>query len=219
MARADNLATTQNRVFVDLLPAGRAGSSALRVTVTLGPRQTRSWRNTLSQLFSFSGSGALRLSPLGGSVLVNSRTANVAGGDAQGPLLPTLGSDRAIGAGEQATLRGLSHDPSREAAVRTNVGLLNLTPRRIRVRIDAYDAEGRQLGQLEGELPSRGFLQVDDIFAKVKADTVRDGSAAVKAITPGGSFLAYASVIRGPAAPAAYVFPEQNRPAAAPAPK
>jgi hypothetical protein len=214
-----NLSTTENRVLVDLLPAGRAGSSALRQTVTLGPGQTRSWRNTLSQLFGFSGSGALRLSPLGGPVSINSRTANVAGGGAQAPLLPTLGSERAIGAGERATLRGLSHDPSREAAVRTNVGLLSLTARRIRVRIEVYDTEGRRLGQLEGELPSRGFLQLDDIFAKVKAGTVRDGSAAVEAITPGGRLLAYASIIRGPAAPVVYIFPEQDHPAATPTKK
>lgn len=214
-----NLGTTENRVFVDLLPAGRAGSSALRATVTLGPGQTRAWRNTLNQLFGFSGSGALRLSPLGGPVSVNGRTANVAGGDAQAPLLPAIGEDRAIRTGEQATLRGLSHDPSFGAAVRTNVGLLNLTARRIRVRIQAYDAQGRRLGQLEGELPSRGFLQVDDIFAKAKAGTVSDGSAVVEAITPGGAFLAYASVIRGPTAPVVYVFPEQEREAASPAPK
>jgi hypothetical protein len=208
-----NLAATENRVFVDLLPAGRAGSSALRATVTLGPGQTRAWRNTLSQLFGFSGSGALRLSPLGGPVSVNSRTANVAGAGAQVPLLPTLGSDRAIGAGEQAILCGLSHAPSREAAVWTNVGLLNLTPRRIRVLIHLSDAEGRRLGQLEGEVVAGGFLQVDDIFAKVKAGVVGDGSAAVETLTPGGSFLAYASVIRGPGAPVLYVFP------AAPTPK
>jgi hypothetical protein len=214
-----NLASTENKVLLELLPAGRAGSSALRATVTLGPGQTRAWRNTLSQLFGFSGSGALRLSPLGGPVSLISRTTNVAAGEVHGPLIPALGEDQAIHHGFKAVLRGLSHDPSREAAVRTNVGLLNLTARRTRVRIQAYDAQGRRLGQLEGELLARGFLQVDDIFAKVKAGAVGDGSAAVETLTPGGSFLAYASVIRGPAAPVVYVFPEPTRPAAAPTPK
>ena len=206
-----NLAPAGNRVSVELLRAGRAGSSALQATVALEPGQKRAWRNALNQLFGYTGYGALRLSPLAGPVAAVSRTANIAAGTAEVPLLAAIGEDKAIRSGQKATLRGLAHDPSHEVAVRTNVGLLNLSGGRIRVRIAPYDALGHRLGQLEGELPSRGFLQVDDIFAKVEAGTVSDGSAVVEAITPGSAFLAYASVIRGPAAPVAYVLAEPVR--------
>jgi len=207
-----NLAPGDNRVSFELLRAGRAGSSALQTTVVLGPGQRKAWRNALNQLFGYSGSGALRLSPLSGPISATSRTANTAAGTGEAPLVQAAGEESAIRSGEKATFRGLSHDPSHQEAVRTNIGLLNLSAGRIRVRITPYDALARRLGQLEGDVPSRGFLQVDDIFAQVKAGAVSDGSAVVDTFTSGGAFLAYASVIRGPAAPVTYVVPERGRP-------
>jgi hypothetical protein len=205
-----NLAPADNRVSLELLRAGRAGSSAPQATVVLAPGEKKAWRNALNQLFGYSGSGALRVSPLSGPISVFSRTANIAVGTGQAALVPAADEESAIRSGEEATFRGLSHDPSHQAAVRTNLGLLNLAAGRIRIRITPYDALARRLGQLEGDVPSRGFLQVDDIFAQVKAGAVSDGSAVVDTITPGSAFLAYASVIRGPAAPVTYVFPERG---------
>jgi hypothetical protein len=205
-----NLAPADNRVSLELLRAGRAGSSAPQATVVLAPGEKKAWRNALNQLFGYSGSGALRVSPLSGPISVFSRTANIAVGTGQAALVPAADEESAIRSGEEATFRGLSHDPSHQAAVRTNIGLLNLSAGRIRIRITPYDALARRLGQLEGDVPSRGFLQVDDIFAQVKAGAVSDGSAVVDTITPGSAFLAYASVIRGPAAPVTYVFPERD---------
>jgi hypothetical protein len=214
-----NLGPSGNTVCIELLRAGRAGSSALRTTVVLEQGQTKTWQSALDQLFGYSGSGALRLSPLSGPISVSSRTANIAAGTAETPLVQATGEESAIRNGEKAIFRGLSHDPSHQEAVRTNIGLLNLAAGRIRVRITLYDALVRRLGHLEGNVPSRGFLQVDDIFAQVRAGAVSDGSAVVETITPGGEFLAYAAVIRGPAAPVLYVSPEPNRPPAASSPK
>lgn len=214
-----NLAPSENRVSLELLRAGRARSSALRTAVVLEPRQKSTWQNALDQLFGYSGSGALRLSPLSGPISVGSRTANIAAGTAESPLVQATGEESAIRCGEKATFHGLSHDPSHRAAVRTNIGLLNLSAGRIRVRITPYDALLHPLGQLEGEVPSSGFLQVDDIFAQVKAGAVSDGSAVVDTITPGGALLAYASVIRGPIAPVVYVFPDPIRAPAASSPR
>jgi hypothetical protein len=207
-----NLAPSGNRVSLELLRTGRAGSAALQTTIILEPGQKKVWRNALNQLFGYSGSGALRLSPLSGPISVTSRTANVAAGTVEAPLAQAAGEESAIRSGERAIFRGLSHDPSHQEAVRTNIGLLNLAAGRIRVRITPYDALVRRLGHLEGDVPSRGFLQVDDIFAQVKAGAVSDGSAVVETITPGDAFLAYAAVIRGPAAPVTYVFPERRLP-------
>jgi hypothetical protein len=134
-------------------------------------------------------------------------------------LVQATGEESAIRYGEKATFHGLSYDPSHRAAVRTNIGLLNLSAGRIRVRITPCDALLHPLGQLEGEVPSSGFLQVDDIFAQVKAGAVSDGSAVVDTITPGGALLAYASVIRGPTAPVVYVLPDPIQAPAASAPK
>ena len=81
-----NLAPADNGVSLELLRAGRAGSSALQTTVVLGPGQRKAWRNALNQLFGYSGSGALRVSPLSGPISVFSRTANIAAGAGQAAL-------------------------------------------------------------------------------------------------------------------------------------
>lgn len=205
-----NLSSGANTVLVDLLPAGSGGWSSLHAAIDLAPGQKRAWRNALNQIFGFSGSGALRLTPLAGPVTAESFTANVAAGGAQAPLLPAVGEDQAFRTGARATLRGLFHDPAPGAGVRTNVGLLNLSRRPVRVRIHAYDAGERRLGHLDVRVPHRGFLQVDDVFARVSAGRVSGGSAVVEATTPGAAFLVYASVIRGPAAPVVYVFPQRD---------
>jgi hypothetical protein len=205
-----NLAPVENRILIDLLPEGRDASAVHRTIVTLHPRETRSWENAVYQLFGFSGAGALRLLPLAGPVSAASLTANVARGAAMSPLLPALSRDQAIHAGERATLQGLAHDPSHSAAVRTNVGALNLSDRPIRVRIEPRDSAAHALGEIQGELPASGFLQVDDIFGRVNAGIVERGSAVIDTVTPGAVFLAYASVIRGPDAPVIYDLPHAS---------
>ena len=211
-----NLATTENTVLVELIPAGRGISSFAHTLVTLAAGQQRSWHNALDELFAFSGTGALRMSALAGPIAANGLTSNVARDGVAAPLLPAVGEDVAIHGGERATLQGLAHDPARTAAVRTNLGLLNLSTGPIRVRIQVYDALPDRLGQIEGDLSARGFVQVNDIFARVRAGAVDGGSAVVEALAPHGAFLVYASVIRGPSAPVVYVFPEPGHPAPVP---
>ena len=78
-------------------------------------------------------------------------------------------------------------------------------------------ADSQPLGHLNQQLKPGQFAQIDDVFAKVKAARVANGSAVVQTSSMGGAFLAYASVIRGHAAPVTYVFPDKERPANAPA--
>ena len=122
------------------------------------------------------------------------------------PPLPAVNAERATHPGERATFRGLAYDPALEAAVRTNIGVLNVSLLPLRARIEAFDALARPLGALVEVVPPWGYLQVDDLFRRVAAGRVADGSAAVEALSP-ASFLSYASVIRGPKGPIRYVLP------------
>lgn len=211
-----NLAPIENRVKLELLPAG-TGIAPLRKIIVLKPGQTLTWQNAVDELFSFGGAGALRLVPRFGPVAARSLTANVAAGAPQGALLPALTDDDLIRSGVRARMSGLAHDPVPEAAVRTNIGLLNLAPVTIVVRVEPYARGPRPLGRLDQKLGPGEFLQIDDVFAKVKAGSVGNGSAVVQTSSKGGAFLAYASVIRGPDAPAVYVFPEKEPPVSDPA--
>jgi len=205
-----NLAATDNRIALELLPARRGAFSCLRTTITMAPGERRLWPNAVDALFGFAGAGALRLVAHSGPISARSLTVNVARGEVGAPWLPAFTEDRAIRSGESAVLRDLAGDARREAAVRTNVGVLNVTARPITIRVQATDARGRRLGQVRGELPALGFVQIDDLFARLQAGTVNGGSAVVESSPGGGAFLAYASVIRGPTAPVVYVFPERR---------
>jgi hypothetical protein len=204
----NNLASTENTALVELVPAARGSASFAHTSVTLAAGQQRSWNNALWELFAFSGTGALRISAQAGPIAAESLTSNAARAGPAAPLLPALGEAQAVHAGERVTLRGLVHEPVRIMAVRTNLGFMNLSATPIRVRMELYDAVSSRLGQIEGDLPALGFVQVDNIFARVRAPAVDGGSAVVQALTPGAAFLVYAAVIRGPSAPVSYVFPQ-----------
>ena len=212
-----NLAPIENRVRLELLPGGE-DAVPRRKTLILKAGQTLSWQNAVDELFFFGGAGALRLQPRFGPCVVRSLTANVAVSASPGALLPALTDEDAIHSGLRARLPGLAHDPAPEAAVRTNIGFLNLAPVAIVVRVEPHGSGSRALGRLEQWLRPGEFLQIDDVFAKVEAGRVSDGSAVVQTPSVGGAFLAYASVIRGRDAPATYVFPEKAQRASAPAP-
>jgi hypothetical protein len=211
-----NLAPIENRVRLELLPGGE-DAAPRRKTLVLKAGETLSWRNAVDELFSFGGSGALCVQPRFAPVVVRSLTENVAAGAPSGALLPALTDEDAIRGGLRARLLGLVHDPAPSAAVRTNVGLLNLAPVAILVRVEPFGSGRRALGRLEQWLMPGEFVQIDDVYAKVDAGRVSDGSAVVHTPSVGGAFLAYASVIRGRNATATYVFPEKGARATAPA--
>jgi hypothetical protein len=211
-----NLAPIENRIRLELFPGGE-NAAPRRKTIVLKSGETLSWRNAVDELFSFGGSGALRVQPVFAPVVVKSLTENVAGGVPSGALLPALTDEDAIRGGLRARLPGLVHDPAPSAAVRTNVGLLNLAPVAILVRVEPSGRDQRALGSLEQWLRPGEFVQIDDVYAKVGAGRVSDGSAVVHSPSVGGAFLAYASVIRGRRATATYVFPEKGARAPAPA--
>jgi hypothetical protein len=210
-----NLAPIENRVKLELLPGGD-DSAPLRKTLVLSPGQTLSWLNAADELFSFGGAGALRLLPRFGPFAARSLTADVAAGATPGPLLEALTEADAIHTGVRARLSGLVHDPAPDAAVRTNIGVLNLAPVTILVRVTPFGRGSQPLGNLDQRLTPGQFVQIDDVFRKVKAARVINGSAVVQSSSRGGAFLAYASVIRGPTAPVVYVYPDSESPAKAP---
>jgi hypothetical protein len=204
----ENLAPTANRVEIELQPVGDQQGSRFHTTIALAAGERKSWDNALDELFSLSGVGALRLAPDNGPITASSMTANVKVRRPPGDLSPAISERQALRGGLRARLSGLFYDPSPEAAVRTNIGLLNLASVPLRVRVELYGPDLQPLGRLVQPLKPGEFLQIDDAFAKVHAGPVANGSAVVKMLSRGGALLSYASVIRGPAAPAVYVLPE-----------
>ena len=193
------------RVALELF--GPAGADAPRTVVTLAPHETREWSNALADLFGRAGIGAIRLVAEAWQVVAGSLTSNVAAAMPDAPLLPALTEDRALRSGERATFAGLAFDPDPAAGVRTNIGVLNLSGAPVTVRVEAFDRDEHRLGEIENELGPGVVIQVDDLFARVRAPRLEHGRAVVSSPTPGARLLVYASVIPGRTAQASYLYP------------
>ena len=204
----ENRTEAANSVILELYSRTTEGGEPLRAAVVFEPRQRREWRDAVGELLGCSCSGALRLLPDAGPVSARSLTSNVKAAAPEGPLIPALAEDRAIRYGRRAGFRGLASNPVPSAGVRTNIGVVNLTSAPITIRVEAFDGRRRSLGHVSGRLEAHGFAQVFDVFARVRAPELSDGQAEVYTSTPGGAFLAYASVIRGAGAAAIHLYPE-----------
>lgn len=194
-------------VTIELFGPAAADGEVPRRDVTLAPHGRLEWADALGELFGRSGAGALGLVAQGSRVNAWSVTSNVATSAPTGRPLPALREDLVIHAGEQASCAGLAYDPNHDAGVRTNIGLLNLTGTPVAVRVEALDGGSHRLGQIDDELKPRSLVQINDLFARVRAPRIENGRAVVFSTTPGAALLVYASVIRGRAAQAIYIYP------------
>jgi hypothetical protein len=171
-------------------------SPAFQAQFTLDWGRTVRYTDVLATVFGLSdGAAALRVTPMKGTIIVNSRTYNQLPSGTYGQFVPAIPRSEAIAWGQDARLIGLSHDPSLAAGYRTNIGLVNLSPAPITVEVDFYLGAGGFLGTLSYDLLPFEFIQTDKAFEKVTQDRVDDGYVSVKTTTGGAKFLAYASVI------------------------
>ena len=193
---------------VALLRRGAENSSPSVKTFSLGPQQSVRYVDVLASVFGTDGAASLRFVPSGGaSILVNSRTYNLIGANGIGlpvgasfsQYVPGLDeSTSAISYGEEGRIVQLTHrDAGTQSSFRTNVGFVNTTGSTIDLRLDLYSKAGALLGTIQDartHLRPYEFLQVDAAFGAYTAD-LDDGYAIVTTTTPGGRFLAFATVI------------------------
>ena len=191
-----------------LRQASDNGGSVPTRTFSLGPQQSVRYVDILASMFQTDGAAALRLVPDGGAtILVNSRTYNLIGPNGVGlpvgasfsQFVPGLDeSASAIAYGEEGRIPQLSHrDPSSLTDFRTNVGYVNTTGSPIDLRIDLYSAAGALLGTVQDDRTRlRAFesRQVNAVFGEFTG-SLDDGYAVLRTTTPGGRFLAFATVI------------------------
>ena len=166
-----------------------------RVTYNLNAGLTVRYSDMVLAQFSFEGSGALRITPTGGRLVVTSRTYNQTATGTYGQFVPGLPEDQAIVYGAQGRLVQLSQSTSTTTGYRTNVGFVNATNMPIHVDAQLFTSTGAALGTVGCDLQAYDYQQIDRIFTKVPAASVADGFAVLKTTTTGGRFFAYASVI------------------------
>lgn len=200
-----NPGSTTASFTVQLLRRDADNASPASRAYTLGAQKSRRFEDVLVSEFGTEGAAALRIAVSAGDVLVTSRTYNLIGanpwqlpvGASFGQYVPGWEESAAIGYGQEGRLIHLTQQAAASLdGFRTNLGLVNATAGPVDVRVDLYRADGTWLGKKDGgetNLPAYGFRQLNEVFGAF--GTVADGWALVRTTTPGGRFLAFATVI------------------------
>jgi hypothetical protein len=169
-------------------------NAALRSTFPLSQGLSARYNDLLYTTFGFSGAAAIRVSRIDGTIILTSRTYNQLASGTYSQSVPAILRARAVAFSQDATLIGLSHDPSLAAGYRTNLGFVNASPALIRVEADFYLSTSAFLGRKSYDLLPFEFFQKDKAFEEVTSDVVNDGYIIVRTTTAGAKFFAYAVV-------------------------
>lgn len=182
-------------VDIALLVRNQQNLEPEKVRVDVPPGNCLRLADVLDDKFSFTGTAALRLTRVSGTVLGTSRTYNVGASGSFGQFVPVLPYSDAIAFGQEGRLIQLSHDPSLTQGFRTNLGLLNPLPSSVTVEVNLLDANAATLGSFQEELQAYEYVQIDKVFERVTTTAVSDGFIIVRTLTPAGVFFTYASVV------------------------
>lgn len=191
-----NPGDTRATYLIALLVRDQDNSTpAFQAKFSLDPGKSARYPDLLMTVFGVSkGAAAIRVTPINGQILVNSRTYNQLPSGTFGQFVPAIPRAQAISFGQTGRLIGLAHDPSLAAGFRTNLGFVNLSPAPIQVEADFYLGDGTNLGRKTYDLLAFEFIQIDKAFEQVTSSPVDDGYIVVRTTTGGATFLAYASV-------------------------
>jgi hypothetical protein len=223
-----NAGTTVTTATIALLSRDNANPSPQTRSVTVAAGASVRLQDVLLNTFSFTGAAALRVTSTSTRLLVTSRTYNLVGegavglpqGASFGQFVRGVSEDTAIPYGEEGRLIQLTQrDASSGLDFRTNVGVVNVTSGTIDVQIDLYRADGTYLGTRSGDdtrLRGFEFRQITEIMKPY--GTIADGHAVIRTTTPGGRFLAFATVIDNHVSGDPFFIPAARVVAAAPAP-
>lgn len=151
--------------------------------------------DTLHSEFGFDGTAALEITTRQDDLLVSSRTYNTTVVGTYGQFLPGIPSWAVLASGNQARITQLHQSVNDGVGYRTNLGFVNATGEAITVEVDLYAANGALLGSLEVGLKPFEHRQINRVFREVTGQAVANGTVAVATSTPGGFFVAYASVV------------------------
>jgi|GEM_PF-1425180 len=182
-------------VSLTLLFTNYDGTQTLTRTATLANGATVEWRDILVSLFGVSASastkGTLKVTA-SAPITLASRTYNQASSGTYGQYYPAITDAAALTTGQLGVIPQLK----KNAAFRTNVGVLNPGAATVSVAVKLFNAAGAQVGSTKTfSVPAGRWTQQDDIFANAGAGNQDIAYATVEVQTPGARAWAYASVV------------------------
>jgi hypothetical protein len=191
IANMTNAVATFNIAY---LPKDQDNSNPMNVSAILEPGEQLIAADVFDAMFNLTtANGALRFVTSHPDVKVTSRTFN-AGSDVGtfGQFIPALERPAAVAAGTPGGIAQLQEN----AAFRTNIGLLNITPNELEVEVRLFYGDGTLAGSVQPTLLPFEMVQYNRIFSnQAGASTVDSGYAVVRVVTEAGEVLCYASVV------------------------
>ncbi len=161
-------------VWLYFTETGENGTTSFSVRrVDLGMWQTRSWQDVLPDLFGITGTkGWLEVFSTDPEVVATARVANVGGTGAYGQTVPLVDESQMLRLNEVRfgdTYRRLVNLVVVDDDNRTNVGLVNLGPGEVAVRLIAIAPGGSFLGDYTIDLGPFEHRQIDRLESVIPA--------------------------------------------------
>jgi streptogramin lyase len=184
---------------IELLETGKPNPAPRTASFALAPQSSARYPDVLRSAFDFEGSGALRITTVGGELVVTSCTVNEQGGAAAGQFVAGEPIENAIATTQEARIVHLSNAAGR----RTNIGITNASAVPIEVLVDLFRADGGRVGSRTFMVPPSSHLQQSDVFSHLTSlsvsahalSTIDDAYAVLRSPTPGALYFAYGSVV------------------------
>ncbi len=194
-----NRGATRAGLVIEMFPQGPDAPASSSTSLSLDPDTSARVADVLDSLFGFTGSAALRVTSVGGDVLVAERTWTSCAGGGCSQFAWGVPEADACGPGGEVRLVELESTASH----RTNVGLVNTSNVTMEATVALFMADGTAAGERTVHLQPYGNLQINDLFhsldvVRVSALALGSASAAwavVTTPTAAARFLAYASVV------------------------
>lgn len=190
-----NSGSIQATYTIALLKRDQANSNPETRSYGLSAGSAIRYNDIVGSMFGYSGAATLRITPTSGSLMATSRTYNDQPSGTYGQFVPGFSSSQAITYGQTARIVQMSRSAETGSGFRTNLGLVSVSGSQIDVEVALYSSTGALLGTKNYSLRPWESVQTTDIFSTVTSANVPDGYAVLRTTTPGGQFLAYASVI------------------------
>jgi hypothetical protein len=179
---------------VELLVSGQANDSPSAVAFELAPDMSVRYRDVVGDLFDTDGTGALRVTAVGGDVMASAHTRTEGGGGFYGQYIEGINPADAVVDGSEQRIIQLENS----LAARTNIGVVSACAIPMTVDIGLFEADGTPAGQRQLELEPFGTTQTNDLFNSLTGMAEEAGGdmyAVITSATPGTACFAYASVV------------------------
>ncbi len=178
---------------LDFYPVGATRPSRT-ATVEIGSGKIQTLSDIVPTLFGESNTGgAIQISTATNSELVvTGRTYDQRDEGSYGQFMAAVTEDDAIGLGDRP-MQVLQLEQS--SNIRSNLGLVEVTGKEVRVELSAYPAESRVTPRAELTLKPNEFRQLNAVLKTLNAGTTYNARIALRVIGGEGKIVAYGSAV------------------------